>query len=399
MNREDFPILNDGRIYFDSAATSLKPQVLIDKTVEYYSKYSTNAHRGEYETSFVVNQEYEECRSLIKDFINAKESSEISFNKGASEGLNQIIFGYYGKHLEPGDEVIISRVEHAANVLPWFKLVDEKQIVIKYVELDQKHGLSIENLKKVISDRTKVISLAHVTNTLGDKRPIEEIGKLCLEKNIDFVLDASQSIGHMKIDVQKANISFLAFSAHKVLGPTGLGILYGKRELLEKTDPLIYGGGMNSYFEEDGSYELKSIPTKFEGGTQNIAAILAFKEVILYLQKIGLEKINDHCLELRNYALEEMKKIDKIIIYNQDIESNLILFNIDGVFAQDTALFLNSKGISLRSGNHCAKILKEEIKITNSCRLSFYLYNTKEEVDKLIEVLKKQDEIYDGLVK
>lgn len=398
MNREDFPILKTGVIHFDNGATSLKPQAVIDKIVEYYSVYTSNAHRGDYNNSIRTDSEYEKVRTLVKDYIKAEKAEEIVFNKGASEGLNQIVFSFMSHKLKAGDEIILTKAEHASNFLPWLILAKEKNLVIRYAQLDDNLELGLDAIKKAMTEKTKVIALAHVTNTVGDIRPITEIGKLCDTNDIYFVVDAAQSIGHIPLDVIKSNISFLVFSAHKMLGPTGVGVLYAKIELLNEMYPYIYGGGMNSFFEADGSYELREVPVKFEGGTPNVAGVIGLGAAINYINEIGLEAIHAYELELKNYAVEEMEKVDNIIIYNKDIASSQILFNIDGVFSQDTALFLNNYNINVRSGNHCAKVLKDELKETNTCRLSLYFYNSKEEIDKFLEVLKMQDKVYDKII-
>jgi len=398
MNRGDFPLLSKDIIYFDNGATTLKPRSVIDSIVDYYSKYSANAHRGDYDISLKVDIAYEGVRGKVKDFINASRCEEIVFTKGTTESLNMIVFGYMLNHLKKGDEVLISKSEHASNILPWMILEEKIGIVVKYVELDSDYSLSVDKIKSNITSKTKVISLAHITNVIGDIRDIDIIGEICKEKNILFVVDAAQSIGHIKVDVQKSNISFLAFSAHKMLGPTGVGVLYGRYDLLEELDVLEFGGGMNAFFESDCSYELKEIPWKFEAGTRNIAGVIGLGAAIDYINSIGLEKIHEYEVELKNFAISELKKITNINIYNENTESGILVFNIDKVFSQDTAIFLNRFNICVRSGNHCAKILKDEIGITNTCRASFYFYNTKEEVLKLVNALNRQDEVYDNII-
>jgi len=398
MNRGDFPLLSKDIIYFDNGATTLKPRSVIDSIVDYYSKYSANAHRGDYDISLKVDIAYEGVRGKVKDFINASRCEEIVFTKGTTESLNMIVFGYMLNHLKKGDEVLISKSEHASNILPWMILEEKIGIVVKYVELDSDYSLSVDKIKSNITSKTKVISLAHITNVIGDIRDIDIIGEICKEKNILFVVDAAQSIGHIKVDVQKSNISFLAFSAHKMLGPTGVGVLYGRYDLLEELDVLEFGGGMNAFFESDCSYELKEIPWKFEAGTRNIAGVIGLGAAIDYINSIGLEKIHEYEVELKNFAISELKKVPNINIYNENTESGILVFNIDKVFSQDTAIFLNRFNICVRSGNHCAKILKDEIGITNTCRASFYFYNTKEEVLKLVNALNRQDEVYDNII-
>lgn len=398
MNRNDFPILDSGIIYLDNGATTLKPKCVIDSVVDYYSNYSANAHRGDYDISLKVDMTYEGVRGKVKDFINANKDEEIVFTSGTTESLNMVVFGYMAKVLKAGDEVLISKSEHASNVLPWLILKERIGIVVKFIELDDNYCLTIESLNKSITDRTKVISLAHITNVIGDVRDIETIGNICREKDILFVVDGAQSIGHKKIDVEKCNVSFLAFSGHKMLGPTGIGVLYGKYDLLNEMDTLKYGGGMNAFFEADSSYELKDVPWKFEAGTQNIAGVIGLGKAIDYLNSIGLDKIHEYELELKRYAISELEKIPNITIYNKNTDSGIVVFNIDRVFSQDTAVFLNRFNICVRSGNHCAKILKDEIGITNTCRASFYFYNTKEDVLRLVEALKRQEEVYDNII-
>ena len=394
MNREDFPILNQDTIYFDSAATSLKPQSVIDKMNDYYTKHTSNIHRGDYTAAEITNREYDGARDVIKDFIHAKSSNEIVFTKGSTEALNLIAFGFLKNELKEGDEILINKGEHASNVLPYLVLQKEIGVKVKYVPLDENYEVTVDNVKKMITDRTKVIAIAHISNVIGDVRPIEEIGKICKEKNIYFIVDASQSMSHVEVDVEKFNASFLAFSGHKMLGPTGIGVLYGKEELLNKTEPLLYGGGMNQYFEEDGSYELKSIPTKFEGGTPPIAEVLGLKEAINYINKVGVEKIHNYELELKEYLVNELEKIDNVILYNKNSKSGIVTFNLEGVFSQDTSIYLNHYNIAIRAGNHCTKMLKDELDIRNTCRISMHLYNTKEELDKLVEALRNSKDIF-----
>lgn len=388
MNREDFEVLNNGYIYFDNGATTFKPKCVLDSIKDYYTKYTANAHRGDYDFSLIVDEKYENTRSLVKDFINAKKAKEIIFTSGATMSLNQIIFGYFKNYLKKDDEVLITKAEHASNILPWFELENTNQIKVNYIPLNENHILELETLKESITNHTKVISIAHITNVVGDIRPIREIIKYAHERNILVVVDGAQSVPHLKIDVQDLDIDFLAFSAHKMLGPTGVGIMYAKEEFLNNMTPLAFGGGMNASFVSDGTRQYKDIPYLFEAGTQNIEGVIAFGEAISYLNKIGMDKIENYEKNLKEYALKRLKEIDDIIIYNENTESGIIAFNYKDVFAQDLAVYLNKYKICVRAGNHCAKILKDEIGIKNTCRLSFYLYNTYEEIDKLIEVLK-----------
>lgn len=387
MHREDFNILNQDIIYFDSGATTLKPKVLAETMSDYYNNYSANVHRGDYDISLKAENLLENSRIAVADFINAS-NNEIIFTSNATDSLNKIIFGYFLNYLESGDEVLLTLSEHASNILPWFELAKRKNIVIKYIKLTDDHKVILENVKDSITDKTKVISIAHITNVIGDVRPIKDIIAYAHQNNILTVIDGAQSVPHMSIDVKDLDIDFLAFSAHKMCGPTGLGILYGKYDLLSKMQPLIVGGGMNGSFSVDGEISYNEQPYLYEAGTPNIAGIIGFGSVINYLKNIGMDNISKYEKELRDYAVNRLKEIDDIIIYNENSESGIIAFNYKDIFAQDLAIYLNKYNICLRAGNHCAKILKEEISIKNTCRLSLYFYNTKEEIDKLIEVLK-----------
>lgn len=387
MNRDDFIMLNKDIIYFDNGATTLKPKVLIESISDYYNNYSANAHRGDYDISLKVDEMYENTRKLIKEFINAKKSSEIIFTSGATDSLNKIIFGYYTDKLQAGDEILLTKAEHASNILPWFELKDKLNLKIKYIDLNEDYELTLDNVIKSITNKTKVISLAHISNVVGDIRPIKEIIKYAHQKDITIVVDGAQSVPHIKVDVQDLDIDFLAFSAHKMCGPTGVGILYGKEELLNNIRPLTYGGGMNASFSNDGIRIYKELPYLLEAGTPNIADVIGFGSVIKYLNKIGIENIKKYEYDLKKYAVEKMKQNKNIIIYNQNSKSGIITFNYKNIFAQDLAIYLNKYNICVRAGNHCAKILKDELDVKNTCRISLYFYNTKEEIDKLCTVL------------
>ena len=275
MNRDDFTMLRDSSIvYFDNGATTLKPDCVRDAINDYYDKWTANIHRGDYSSSLKVSELYEECREKIKNYINAKHSSEIVFTSGTTDSLNDIVFGYFKYKLKKGDEVIISEAEHASNVLPWFVLAQELGIIVKYVGLNELNEVTVENLQKVITENTKVVSLAHVTNVIGDIRDLRAISKLCHENNVLLVVDAAQSIAHVSVDVQDMDIDFMAFSSHKMYGPTGIGVLYGKFHLLQELRPRNYGGDMNAMFTRDGYMELKDLPSKLEAGTPNIEGVL-----------------------------------------------------------------------------------------------------------------------------
>ena len=398
MNRDDFKILNDNFIFFDNCATTLKPNTVVDETVKYYTEYTSNAHRGDYDNSIKVDTLYEETRTKVRKLINAQSDNEIVFTSGATASLNLVVFGFMKYNLKKGDEVFLTKAEHASNILPWLELANEIGIKIKYIPLDKDHKLDYEQLVKMINPKTKVISIAHVTNTIADKRPVEKIGKLCKENNIYFVVDGAQSIPHFKVDVLKNNIDFLAFSAHKMLGPTGVGVLYGKYDLLNETRPINFGGGMNNIFESTGEVEYKSVPTRFEAGTPNIAGVIGFNRAIDYINSIGYDAIERQEKELRKYLIDNLKTIDNVILYNENSDAGIVLFNLKDIFPQDTSVYLNTYHICIRAGNHCAKILKDELGIRNTCRISLYFYNTKEEIDVLINALKKSKNIFEVVI-
>ena len=269
MNREDFPILNNNLIYFDNGATTLKPKQVIESMNKYYLEYTSNIHRGDYDSALKTNIEYDQVRDIVASFVNC-DSQEVVYTSGATMSLNLVVFGYMKKHLHKGDVVLLNKGEHASNVLPWIRLQEEIGICVKFVPLNDKYELTLDNIKKCVNSKTKVISLAHVSNVLGDVRDIYSIGSFCKEHNIIFNVDGAQSVPHMQVDFKNSNIDFLSFSGHKMCGPTGVGILVGKYELLKDMDPVFYGGGMNSFFEDDFSYELKDVPIKFEAGTPPI---------------------------------------------------------------------------------------------------------------------------------
>ena len=397
MNREDFPLLKKNIVYLDNGATTLKPKVVIDKMNKYYLEHTANIHRGDYDLATKTNELYDNVREIVREFVNC-DYREVIYTSGTTMSLNMVVFGYMKKHLKKGDEVLLNKGEHASNVLPWIKLSEEIGIVIKYVPLNDNYELTLDNIKKCVAKKTKVISLAHVSNVIGDVRDIKSIGKYCRDNKILFNVDGAQSVPHMKVDFKDSNIDFLSFSGHKMCGPTGVGILVGRYELLKEMDPLFLGGGMNNYFEEDGSYELKEVPTKFEAGTPPIAEVIGLGETIKYLMNIGMDKIHKHEVELKKYLLEQVKDIDNLIIYNKNSNSGILAFNIDGVFAQDTAIYLNHYNIAVRAGNHCTKLLKDEIGVKNTVRVSIYFYNNKEDIDILVKALKSNKDIFKVII-
>ena len=394
MHRESFPILKKNIIYFDNGATSLKPFEVVEAMEDYYYNYGANIHRGDYDISLKASNKYEEVRDKVKRFINADSSREIVFTGGDTLSLNMIVFGFMEDYLNEGDEVLLTKSEHASLVLPFMELAKKKKLVLKYVPLTSDHELTPQNLEATITEKTKVIAVAHITNVLGDVRDIKKITELAHQKNILVVVDGAQSVPHLKTDVKDLDVDFLTFSAHKMLGPTGVGVLYAKEKYLEAMRPILFGGGMNQYFEEDGTVEYKSIPTLFEAGTPPIAEVIGLGRAIDFLEEIGMDNIYKYEKELKEYLVKKLENNKKVILYNKKSESGILAFNLEGVFSQDTAIYLDHYNICVRAGNHCAKILQDELNIRNTCRISLYFYNTKEEIDKLVEVLENTDELY-----
>ena len=381
-----FPMKKEELIYFDNAATTFKPIQVINKEIEYMSMYTANSHRGDYNISFKVDDEIDNTRELVKSFINARHKEEIIFTSNTTDSLNLVVNGYFKNYLASNDEVILNKAEHASNILPWLMLKKSIGFKIKYAALDKDNTLSLDSIKKCITKNTKVISLAYITNVIGDKRNIKEIVSYAHKHGIIVVVDAAQAIGHTKIDVRDMDADMLAFSAHKMCGPTGVGVLYAKKELLDKMLPVNFGGGMNlNYHESDIS--LAEIPYRFEAGTPNISGIISFGEAIKFLNMVGLDNIERIEKHLRKYLINELKKIEYVKVYNEDILSSIVLINIDGITSGDLGLYLNTHGICVRSGKHCTKMLKDESGFTDTVRISLYFYNSYEEIDKLVEAL------------
>lgn len=383
--RNDFPMFkNTDVVYLDNAATTFKPQTVIDAVNNYYTRSSVNVHRGDYELSYQVSNEYEETRKVVGNFINA-DAKEIVFTSGASASLNLVAYGYGRKFLKKGDVILSTEAEHASNILPWFKVCEETGAVIEFIPLTEQGECTVESFKKVMHDKVKVIAMANVSNVLGYIQPIQEICEIAHEYGAIVVCDGAQSVPHIPCDVQEWGVDFLAFSAHKMCGPTGIGVLYGKYEYLQMMDPFMLGGGSNARFDICGNILLKDAPYKFEAGTPAIEGVLGLKAAVEYLSMIGMENIRDYEKELRMYAVNQLKEFKNIKLYNADAETGIITFNVDGVFAQDAASYLSSKGIAVRSGNHCAKILIEVIQASETIRSSIYFYNTKEEIDRFVQ--------------
>lgn len=399
--RKDFPMLQGTKmqghdlVFLDNASTTFKPQCVIDAENVYNTKETSNSGRGDYDVMYKVDTKILETRKTVAKFINA-EPDEIVFTSGDTEALNLAAFGYVTNHIKKGDEILITLAEHASNVLPWFKLQKTIGCKVNFINLTKDGHLTLENVEKAITKNTKVISVANVTNVLGCCVDLKPICELAHKHGIIVICDGAQSVPHFKTDIKDMGVDFMAFSGHKMCGPTGVGVLFGKKELLAETEPLILGGGMNETFEPSGEYVLHKAPEKLEGGTHNIEGIYGLNEAIKYLENIGMENIEKYESELRLYAMSKLREVKDIVIYNENAEGSIISFNVKGVFAQDLATLLNSKGIAVRSGNHCAKILKHQINEIATVRASLYFYNTKEEIDALVEALKEGGNFLDA---
>ena len=387
--RKDFPLLQNDPdlIYFDNGATTLKPQCVIDAVNKYNAYTSVNVERGDYDLSFEVSNLYENTREVVRRFINASKKEEIVYTSGATASLNMIAFGL--KHeINKDDIILITLAEHASNVLPWFSIAKEKGAKVDYIRTFANGAIDIDDLKLKMNDHVKVVSIAAVGNVLGYVQDINTISKIVHEYNSYFIVDGAQSVPHIKTDVIKDDIDFLAFSAHKMCGPTGMGIIYGKYQLLQRLEPLMYGGGANARFDCDMNVILKEVPHVFEAGTPNIAGVLGLNAAICYLEKIGIENINEYEEYLKKYMIDKLSKLDNIIIYNPDSTSGIVSFNAKDVFAQDAGSFLNTKHVAIRTGNHCAKMLHNIIGTNESIRASLYFYNTTDEIDRFVEACK-----------
>lgn len=400
--RKLFPMLNNdikmqgkNLVYLDNASTTFKPQCVIDAMNKYYTTMTSNSHRGDYDLLYNMDVAVAESRKAISKFINADEN-EVVFTSGDTASLNLIAFGYGLKFLKKNDEILISQTEHASNVLPWFKICELTGAVVKYIPLDEKGMITPDNVRRAITSHTKMVNVAQVGNVLGYSVDVKTIAKYVHEAGAILVVDGAQSVPHNKTDFKDLDCDFLTFSAHKMFGPTGVGVLVGKYDLLDAMDAVFSGGGMNVKFSTDGTCVPFNPPLKFEAGTQNVSGIFGLKAAIEYITELGIENIHEHDKELFDYAVAKLEKNKNIIIYNKNSHSGVLTFNYKDVFAQDEASLLNSKGIAVRSGLHCAKLLTDVLHTAATVRASFYAYTTKEEVDVLIETLENGGEFLDA---
>ena len=390
--RKDFPIFeNRDIVYLDSGATTQRPIQVIDAIDNFYKKNNANPHRGAYSLSIDATNQYENTRAKIAKFINVPKAEQIIFSKNASESLNLIAYSYGLTNLKKDDEVVISIMEHHSNLVPWQFVTKQTESKLSYMYINDNFELSIDEIKKKITDKTKIVGITHVSNVLGTINPVKDIIDYAHKKGAVVVLDASQSIPHMKIDVQELDADFVVFSGHKMLAPLGIGVLYGKEELLNKMPPFLMGGDMIEYvYEQDTTFA--PLPNKFEAGTQNVEGVVGLGAAIDYINQVGYDTIQEIEESVVNYALDELSKLEFIDLYttkNRQNHSAVISFNIRGIHPHDVASILDSCGVCVRSGNHCAQPLMRFLGIDSTCRASFYFYNNKEDVDKLVEALKK----------
>ena len=400
--KKDFPLLeNENITYLDSGATTQKPIQVIKAVEEFYQKYNANPHRGAYSLSVEATEQYENTRTKIAKFINAKHREEIIFSKNATESLNLIAYSYGLDNLKKDDEVVISIMEHHSNLVPWQKMTKQTGSKLKYMYINENYEITDEEIESKITDKTKIVGITHVSNVLGTINNVKKIIKYAHKKGAVVIVDASQSIPHMKIDVQDLDADFLVFSGHKMLAPLGIGVLYGKREILNKMTPFLMGGDMIEYvYEQETTFA--PLPNKFEAGTQNVEGVIGLGAAIDYIENLGYDKIQEIEHEVISYARQELSKLDYLTLYttpNEENHSSVISFNIKGVHPHDVASILDSEGVCVRSGNHCAQPLMRFLGIDSTCRASFYIYNTKDDVDKLVKALDKAYNMFKNYIK
>jgi cysteine desulfurase/selenocysteine lyase len=396
--RKDFPILEktmngNPLVYIDNAATTQKPKAVIESHVDYYLHHNANIHRGVYQLSTESSEAYDEAREKVRKFINAPESREIIFTRGATESINLVTSTYGRRFIGEGDEIIISTMEHHANIVPWQILCGEKNSVLRIIPITDSGEIIMDEYVKLLNDKTKFVSVAHVSNTLGTINPVKEIIRLAHERNIPVLIDGAQAVPHMKIDIKELECDFYAFSGHKMFGPTGIGVLYGKAELLESMPPYQGGGDMISHVSFEKT-TFNEIPTKFEAGTPNIAGAIGLGISIDYLNNLNFRLLEEHEKELLDYASEKLKDIPGIrFIGTAKNKASVVSFIFEGLNSLDIGIMLDTMGIAVRTGQHCTEPLMSRYGITGTVRASFALYNTKEEVDMFVAGLKKVIEL------
>jgi cysteine desulfurase/selenocysteine lyase len=400
---QDFPILdqkvNGERLaYLDNAATAQKPQQVIDSLVHFYEHDNANVHRGVHTLAERATEQYEAARTKVQHFINAKNHNEIIFTKGCTDGLNLVAATYGEQNIHEGDEIVITIMEHHSNLIPWQQLAIKKHATLKYIELTPEGTLDMEDAKRKITDRTKIVSVAHASNVLGTVNPLKELAKIAHEHGAVIVGDGAQSVPHMPVDVQDLDVDFYAFSGHKMMSPTGIGVLYGKADLLRAMPPYQYGGEMINTVHRDET-TFADIPFKFEAGTQNIAGAIALGTAVDYLEEIGMKNVEKKEQEIVDYVLPKLEALPYITVYGpQDPaqHTGVIAFNMDNLHPHDVATALDAEGVAVRAGHHCAQPLMEALGVSATTRASFYFYNSKKDADQLINAIKATKEFFNG---
>lgn len=400
--RKQFPILDqkvNGKqlVYFDSATTSQKPIQVIETLERYYKEYNSNVHRGVHTLGTKATDAYEGAREKVRKFINAKSMEEIIFTRGTTTALNTVAASYGLENVKEGDEIVISYMEHHSNIIPWQQVAKKTGATLKYLPLQPDGTISLEDVRQTVTPNTKIVSIMQVSNVLGTINPVKEIGAIAHENGAIMVVDGAQSTPHMKVDVQDLNCDFYALSAHKMCGPTGIGVLYGKKELLNNMEPIEFGGEMIDFVDLQES-TWKELPWKFEAGTPIIGNAIGLGAAIDFLEEIGLHNIEKHEHELAQYALERLSEVDGVTIYGPKHRAGLVTFNIEDVHPHDVATVLDVEGIAVRAGHHCAQPLMKWLKASSTARASFYLYNTKEEIDTFVESLIKTKEYFTNVI-
>ncbi|MCU9612841.1 cysteine desulfurase [Caldibacillus lycopersici] len=398
--RSQFPILDQSvndhpLVYLDSAATSQKPTSVINTVNQYYQEYNSNVHRGVHTLGTKATDAYEAAREKVRNFIHAKSTQEIIFTRGTTTALNTVAASYGRVNLKAGDEIVISYMEHHSNIIPWQQVAKYTGATLKYIPLTEDGTISLEDVRNTITNQTKIVSLTYISNVLGTINPIKEITKIAHEHGAIMVVDGAQSTPHMKVDVTDLDCDFYAFSGHKMCGPTGMGVLYGKQHLLEQMEPIEFGGEMIDFVNlYDSTW--KELPWKFEAGTPIIAGAIGLGAAIDFLETIGLDAIHKHEHELVGYAMEKVSSIEGVTIYGPSAENRagVLTFNIEGVHPHDVATVLDTEGIAVRAGHHCAQPLMKWLNVSATARASFYLYNTKEDVDRFVEGLVISKEFF-----
>ena len=389
--RNDFPILNDKIAYLDSAATSQKPQCVIDSVKNYYETINSNPHRGTYELSIEATESYENARKKVADFIGCDEPSQIVFSKNATESLNLVAYSYGMENVNEKDEVVLSIMEHHSNLVPWQNVTKTKNASLKFIYINDNYEITDEEIKNKITEKTKIVGITYVSNVLGIINDVKKIIDYAHGKGAVVVLDASQSISHIQLNVKELDADFVVFSGHKMFAPMGIGVLYGKKELLNKMRPFLMGGDMIEYvYEQDTTFA--KLPNKFEAGTQNVGGAIGLATAIDFINKLGYEYISKVESELRQYLIDELKKLDFLTIYlpsNLNNHTSVVSFNIKGIHPHDVATILDSNGVCIRAGNHCAQPLLRYLGLDSTCRVSISIYNTKQDIDRLIIALKQ----------